>query len=130
MSDIFYLEVTIKSYSNYVTDAKGPYPSISYTDVKGREQTMSIKAFSLARKSWLKDYQPLNEVLKLLQKEGLLHQEVRNLYQSMLRNAAYLLAHKLIFQAGSEQGLNRSLLAKERVQTQKFEVGDILSKAQ
>ena len=37
VNDIFYLEVTIKSYSNYVTDAKGPYPSISSTDVRGRE---------------------------------------------------------------------------------------------
>ena len=47
----------------------------------------------------------------------------------MLRNAAYLLANKLIFQAGSEQGLNRSLLAKDRKETQKFEVADILLKA-
>lgn len=29
VSDIFYLEVTIKSYTNYVTDARGAYPSIS-----------------------------------------------------------------------------------------------------
>lgn len=66
VSDIFYLEVTIKSYNNYVTDVRHPYPSISHTDIKGREQTMSIKAYSLARRTWLKDYQPLNEVLKLL----------------------------------------------------------------
>ena len=80
MNDIFYLEVTIKSYNNYVTDAKGPFPSISNTDVRGREQIISTKAFSLVRKQWLKDYQPLNEVLKLLQKDNLLHNEVRNLY--------------------------------------------------
>ena len=34
VNDIFYLEVTIKSYTNYVTDAKGAYPSISHTDIK------------------------------------------------------------------------------------------------
>ena len=73
VSDIFYLEVTIKSYTNYVTDAKGPYPSISQADIHGREQTMCVKAYSLARRQWIKDYQPLNEVLKLLQQENLLH---------------------------------------------------------
>ena len=56
VNDIFYLEVTIKSYTNYVTDAKGAYPSISHTDIKGHEQTLCVKAFSLARKAWLKDY--------------------------------------------------------------------------
>ena len=65
----------------------------------------------------------------MLRAEGLLHTDVRNLYQSMLRNAAYLLAHKLIFQAGSEHGLNKSLLAKDKKQAVKFEVADILAKA-
>ena len=46
----------------------------------------------------------------------------------MLRNMAYLLAHRLLFQAGSEQGLSRSLLAKPAREIVKFEVADILSK--
>lgn len=84
-----------------MTDVKGSFKSISNTDIKGKELTFCVKAYSLARKSWIKDYQPLNEVLRLLKKDDLLHPEVRNLYYSMIRNAAYLLAHKLIFQAGS-----------------------------
>ena len=64
--DIFYLEVTIKSYSNFVTDVKHSFPSISAVDVRCKELTMSLKAFSLARKTWIKDYQPLTEVIRLL----------------------------------------------------------------
>lgn len=66
VNDIFYVEVTLKSYNNFVTEVKKAYPSINDQDVKAREQTFCIKAYSLARKSWLKDYQPLNEVFKLL----------------------------------------------------------------
>lgn len=47
----------------------------------------------------------------------------------MLRNAAYLLAFKLIFQAGMQDGLNKSVLAQNKKQTQKFEVADILAKS-
>jgi len=54
--DIFYLEVTIKSYSNFVTNMKNSFPSISAVDVRGKELTMSLKAYSLARKTWIKDY--------------------------------------------------------------------------
>ena len=80
LDDIFYIEVTLKSYNNFVTDVKNAYPSINEQDVKARELTFCIKAYSLVMKSWLKDYQPLNEVLKLLQRDGLLHTEVRNIY--------------------------------------------------
>ena len=65
-TDCFYLEVTMKSYSNFVTNMKNSFPSISANDVQGKELTMSLKAFSLARKTWIKDYQPLTEVVRLL----------------------------------------------------------------
>ena len=55
VSDLFYIEVTLKSYTNYVTDVKSAFPSISYTDISGREQIFAIKAYSLVRKSWIKD---------------------------------------------------------------------------
>ena len=58
--------MTVKSYSNFVTDVKRSFPSISAADVRGKELTLSLKAFSLARKTWIKDYQPLTEVIRLL----------------------------------------------------------------
>lgn len=95
-TDCFYLEVTMKSYSNFVTNMKNSFPSISANDVQGKELTMSLKAFSLARKTWIKDYQPLTEVVRLLQQDQLLHKDIKNFYYSMLRNAAILLAYKII----------------------------------
>ena len=97
-ADIFYLEVTIKTYSNFVTDLSSSFSSISTSEVKGKELTLSIKAFSLARKTWIKDYQPLSEVIKLLQRDALLHPDIKNYYYSMLRNASILLAYKIILQ--------------------------------
>ena len=97
-ADIFYLEVTIKTYSNFVTNVKSSFPSISTSEVQGKELTFSIKAFSLARKTWIKDYQPLTEVVRLLQRDALLHPDIKNYYYSMLRNASILLAHKIILQ--------------------------------
>jgi len=45
----------------------------------------------------VKDYQPLTEVIRLLKQENLLHADIRNFYYSMLRNAAVILSHRVVF---------------------------------
>lgn len=39
----------------------------------------------------------MTEVIRLLRQESLLHEDIRNFYYSMLRNAAIILAHKVVF---------------------------------
>ena len=57
--DIFFMEVTLKSYSNYVTDVRYTiYPMDLETD-EVNDYTVSIRAFSLTRNIWVKDFQPL-----------------------------------------------------------------------
>ena len=50
----------------------------------------------------MKDYQPLTEVIRLLKQENLLHDDIRNFYHSMLRNAGVILAHKVTFSKTSQ----------------------------
>ena len=64
-------------------------------DSRSKELTISLKAFSLTRNIWIKDYQPLTEIIRLLQQENLLHEDIKNFYFSMIRNAAILLAHRV-----------------------------------
>jgi len=54
--DLYYMEVTIKSYSNYVTEATSAFPSINVEAEGGKDFTISLKAFSLTRNVWIKDY--------------------------------------------------------------------------
>ena len=61
------------------------------------EWTISIRAYSLTRNLWIKDYQPLSEVVRILKKENYLTGNVKLLYYSMLRDAATLLSHKIVF---------------------------------
>ena len=39
-SDIFYMEVTVKSYANYVTDATNSFPSVNLQDTMSKELTV------------------------------------------------------------------------------------------
>jgi hypothetical protein len=55
----------------------------------------------MTRKTWIKDYQPLTEIIKLLKEENLLlHGDIKTFYYSMVRSAAVLLAHKVAFSGG------------------------------
>jgi hypothetical protein len=60
------MEVTVKSYANYVTDCVGAFPSVNLLDARSKELTIQLKGFSLTRNIWIKDYQPLTEVIRLL----------------------------------------------------------------
>ena len=39
-SDIFYMEVTVKSYPNYVTDATNSFPLVNLQDTMSKELTV------------------------------------------------------------------------------------------
>ena len=58
------MEVTVKTYSNYVTNVSGPFNSFSLDDPRGQDLTLQIRLFSLSRRKWLKDQIPLHEVVR------------------------------------------------------------------
>ncbi|CDW88809.1 UNKNOWN [Stylonychia lemnae] len=96
-SDIFFLEVTLKSHENFVTDVRDPFYPLEVIDEYLSEFTIGIRAFSLTRNIWIKDYQPLTEVVRILRREKYLSSDTRLIYYSMLRDAATLISHKIVF---------------------------------
>lgn len=65
--DLYFMEVTFKSFSNYVTDMKNAFPCIDLADEKqSKDYTISLRAYSMAKEQWIKDYQPLGEVIAML----------------------------------------------------------------
>ncbi len=48
--DLYFMEVTFKSFSNYVTDLKHSFPCLNLKDEKkSKEYTISLRAYSLAK---------------------------------------------------------------------------------
>lgn len=48
--DIYFVEVTLKSFSNYVTDMKRSFLAIDMRDeAKSKDYTVQLRAYSLAR---------------------------------------------------------------------------------
>jgi hypothetical protein len=48
--DLYFMEVTLKSFSNYVTDVKKSFPLIDLKDEKqSKDYTISLRAFSMAK---------------------------------------------------------------------------------
>lgn len=89
-----------------MTDISKALPAIKLSDSElTKDYTISLRAFSLAKEQWIKDYQPISEVIKLLQQEGMLTEDLRSFYYSMMRNAAVLLASKIVFQANPAQNV-------------------------
>jgi hypothetical protein len=50
------MEVTLKSYNNFVTDITTPFYPIDLKSDEVRDYTISVRAFSLTRNIWVKDY--------------------------------------------------------------------------
>lgn len=66
------MEVTFKSFSNYVTEMKKAFPCIDLKDEKqSKDYTVSLRAYSMAKEQWIKDYQPLGEVISMLKQDGI-----------------------------------------------------------
>ena len=95
--DIFFLEVTLKNYNNYVTDVRYAFYPLDLTSDDLNEWTVNIRAYSLTRSIWVKDCQPLAEVINIMKREGYLREDVKLIYYSMIKDAAILVAHKVVF---------------------------------
>jgi hypothetical protein len=67
--DIFFMEVTLKSYNNYVTDVRYSFYPLDMDTDELKEYTIGIRAYSLTRNIWIKDFQSLTEVVRILKKE-------------------------------------------------------------
>jgi hypothetical protein len=122
--DLYFMEVTFKSFSNYVTEMKKAFPCIDLkNDKQSKDYTVSLRAYSMAKEQWIKDYQPLGEVISMLKQDGIqwstekstetkiisetggvdpdelmeISKSTTNFYYSMIRNAAVLMANKISF---------------------------------
>ena len=51
-----FMEVVLKSYSNLVTDVESPFPAIALKSDEIDKHTFAVRAFSLTRNVWIKDY--------------------------------------------------------------------------
>lgn len=67
--DVFFMEVTLKSYNNYVTDVRYSFYPLDMETDELKDYTVGIRAYSLTRNIWIKDYQSLIEVVRILKKE-------------------------------------------------------------
>ena len=92
-----FMEVVIKNYANFVTDVEQPFPAIHLKTDEIRQHTFAIRAFSLTRNIWIKDYQPFFEIIAMLKKEKYYVNELDYFYYTMLKDTACLLSHKIVF---------------------------------
>ena len=53
---MLFMEVVLKSYSNYVTDAESSFPAIALKPDEMNKYTFAIRAFSLTKHVWVKDF--------------------------------------------------------------------------
>jgi len=90
------MDISIKTYTNFVKSASSTFSPIQL-EKESEDYSLVLRAFSLSRNIWIKDTTSLKEVVDLLCKEGLLSAEAKLVYPSMLRDAATLLAHKIVF---------------------------------
>jgi len=95
--DMMFMEVVLKNYSNYVTDVETIFPAISLTPDEIRRYTFAVRAYSLTRNVWIKDFQPLFEVIAMLRRENYYVEDMQYFYYTMLKDTACLLSHKIIF---------------------------------
>jgi hypothetical protein len=71
-----------------------------------------VRAFSLTRNVWIKDFQPFFEVIAMLKREKYYVNDLEFFYYSMLKDTACLLSHKIIFSedAKTQEVKKRKLL--------------------
>ena len=92
-----FMEVVLKNFSNYVTDVEAPFPAIELKQDEVRRYTFAVRAYSLTRNVWIKDFQPLFEVIAMLRRENYYVEDMQYFYYTMLKDTACLLSHKIIF---------------------------------
>ena len=67
--DLMFMEVVLKSYANYVTDVEATLPAIELKPDEVRKYTFAVRAFSLTKNIWIKDFLPLFEVIEMLRRD-------------------------------------------------------------
>jgi hypothetical protein len=95
--DMLFMEVCLKSYSNYVTDVESSYPAIPLKPDEMKQHTFAIRAFSLTKHIWIKDYQPFFELINILKRENFFVEGTEFFFYSMLKNTAALISNKIVF---------------------------------
>jgi len=110
--DMMFMEVVLKDYANFVTDVESPFPAIQLLTDEIRQYTFAVRAFSLTRNMWIKDYQPFFEVIAMLKREKYYVNDLEFFYYSMLKDTACLLSHKISFSedAKTQEVKKRKLL--------------------
>lgn len=91
------MECVIKSHNNFCTDIAEPFVPFESISKKINDWIIHVRAFSLTRNVWIKDHMPFSEIVTILKKEGFLIENLKIMYYSMIRDAATLLAHKIVF---------------------------------
>jgi hypothetical protein len=94
---MMFMEVVIKEPKNYVTNIEDPFAAIRVDPDEMKKHTFAVRAYSLTRNIWIKDYQPFNEIMTMLKRENYYIEGLTYFYYSMLKDTAALLSHKIIF---------------------------------
>lgn len=95
--DLMFMEVVLKSYANYVTDVEATLPAIELKQDEIRRYTFAVRAYSLTKNIWIKDFLPLFEVIAMLRRDNIYVEDMQFFYYTMLKDTACLLSHKIIF---------------------------------
>ena len=118
--DMMFMEVAIKEPRNYVTDIESPFMSIRIDPVELKNYTFAVRAYSLTRNIWIKDYQPFSEILTMLKRENYFVEDLTYFFYCMLKDTAALLSHKIIF---SEQAQTAEVKKRKLVYDIKSIIG-------
>ena len=93
--DVYFMEITLKTVKNYVENIDKPFPPLTQTDL--HNYVINMRAFSITRNIWIKDFQPLRSLIVSLQKERYISKNTFLIYYSMIRDATVLLAYRVKF---------------------------------
>ena len=68
-NDVFFMDISIKSYSGFVKDIADGWTVMEATSETLGEYSIGIRAYSLTRNIWIKDFSPLPAMIDLLKSE-------------------------------------------------------------
>ena len=91
------MKVVLKKYFNYVTDVDSTFFCHHDSDWGGQKVQFSRMHFFLTCNIWIKDFQPIFEVIGMLKRENYYVNNLEYFYYTMLRDTLCLLSHKIIF---------------------------------
>ena len=116
--DIYFMEVTLKTAKNYVTNIDQVMAPIRQKDMNN--YIINLRAYSVTRNIWIKDHQPLKSLISALQRERYISRNTFLIYYSMIRDACVLLAYRVKFSDNAK--------TKEVKKIGRIDVTDLLGK--